>query len=100
DNGDDGALGLGDVDTVVRFTVPVGATVVDMWPRAGFMWSTNPANYPFDIEINGERMTVTACADLVPGLQRLTVVRAVNGVEKEHVFGDPIEIVDTAVLAW
>lgn len=55
-----------------------GSTIDVNVPTA--KWSTTAA--PFDIMISGERMTVTAVANLTSTTQRLTVTRSINGVVK------------------
>jgi hypothetical protein len=56
-----------------------------------------PDDFPYDIAIGGERMTVT---DVTGGSspQTLTVVRSVNGVVKSHTAGDQIGLFRPGVI--
>jgi len=56
--------------------------------------STQPAEVPFDIRVNGEVMTVTSVGDLniVNGRQILAVTRGVNGGSKAHAVGSKVEL--------
>ena len=59
------------------------------------LWTTDPADFPFDIDVGGARLTVTAIgAEEGPGVQTFTVeATSKNGVVK------PIPI-DTPVRLW
>lgn len=56
------------------------------------LWTTDPAAFPFDIRIGGERMTVTNITNATSP-QTFTVTRAVNGVVKSH-------LASAAVRLW
>ncbi len=71
-------------------------TGVDINVADDQLWTTTSGDYPFDIEINGERMTVTACTGS-SSPQTLTVTRSVNGVVKSHSVGASVQLVDIAV---
>ncbi len=60
--------------------------------------SVGPAEFPFDIEIGGERMTVTAVVNTTSP-QDFTVIRSVNGIVKAHSAGAPVMTWTGAVLA-
>ena len=53
---------------------------------AGTRCTTDPADFPFDIDVDGERMTVTSVDVPIDPLEPTTyyVVRGVNGVAKPH----------------
>jgi hypothetical protein len=59
--------------TFVVWNVTVGST-----------WTTDGAEFPFDITVGGERMTVTGVSGTGHVLQDFTVTRSVNGVVKSH----------------
>ncbi|MGV1010412.1 MAG: hypothetical protein ACOYBY_17735 [Dermatophilaceae bacterium] len=59
-----------------------GDTWIDSGVRAG--------DFPFDVMIGGERMTVTACTG---SPQVFTVTRSVNGVVKTHATGASVALV-------
>lgn len=48
--------------SVVAATVTAGATAIDLATTAGPSWTTNDAEFPFDLAIGGERVTVTDIA--------------------------------------
>jgi hypothetical protein len=47
------------------------------------LWTTNASDFPFDIMVNGERMTVTSIASAYSP-QNFSIIRAVNGILKVH----------------
>jgi hypothetical protein len=59
---------------------------------AGPLWTTDDAEYPFDVYVGGERMTVSDITGS-SSPQTFTVTRSVNGVVKSHAAG-------TAVRLW
>ncbi|MDT0305056.1 hypothetical protein [Streptomonospora wellingtoniae] len=58
-----------------------------------------PGEFPFDIRVGGEVMTVTAAAAPLGDLQEFTVVRSVNGISKPHTEGTAVELAAPAVVA-
>jgi hypothetical protein len=63
------------------------------------VWTTDSAEFPFDIYVGGERMTVSAIGAAISELQTFTVTRSVNGVVKEHAIGTPVRLWTPARLA-
>lgn len=61
------------------------------------VWTTDPAEFPFDIMVGGERMTVTAISGATSP-QTFTVTRSVNGVVKTHSVGDKVSLADPVYL--
>jgi len=58
-----------------------------------YLWTTLAGDFPLDILVAGERMTVTnITGSSAP--QTFTVVRAVNGVVKSHVGGAIVELAE------
>jgi hypothetical protein len=55
------------------------------------LWTTDTAQFPFDIGISGERMTVTGITG-TSSPQSFTVTRSVNGVAKAHLAGEPVNL--------
>lgn len=87
-------------------TVPAGAafavlapTVSNFPPPSNIMWADDvrlaipqdTEQFPFDIVVGGEQMTVTAIADQVSP-QLFTVVRSVNGIVKSHAEGTSVAL--------
>lgn len=55
------------------------------------LWTTNSSEMPFDLNINGERVRVTAVSG-ASSPQTMTVTRSVNGVVKSHVANEPVHL--------
>lgn len=77
-------------DSVARYSsngstllvsVTSGATALSVSTSSGPLWTTAVSEFPFDIIVGGECMTVTAIAGATSP-QTFTVVRSVNGVVK------------------
>jgi hypothetical protein len=69
------------------------------------LWTTNPADFPFDIQVKpqgapgrGERITVTGISG-TSSPQTFTVTRSVNGVVMAHNAGDQVSLFFTPVYA-
>jgi hypothetical protein len=74
-------------------------TGVDVLTTVEPVWTTDSAEFPFDIYVGGERMTVSAIGAAISELQTFTVTRSVNGVVKEHAIGTPVRLWTPARLA-
>jgi hypothetical protein len=57
----------------------------------GPLWTTDTDEMPFDINVGGEQMTVTAISGS-SSPQTFTVTRSVNGVTKEHASGSDVRL--------
>ena len=64
----------------------------------GPAWVTDPAELPFDIEVGGEVMTVTAISGS-SSPQTFTVIRSANGIAKAHAAGTPVRLANPAIVA-
>lgn len=66
-----------DIDTELYAAATSAATALTVGPSAGelSLWTTNPADMPFDVRAGGEVMTVTA----VDGWMRDTFTRSTSG---------------------
>lgn len=76
-------------------------TGVDVATTGGTLWVTtasNPSEFPFDVTIGGERMTVTAITGS-SSPQTFTVTRSVNGVVKTHATGASVSLADPMYIA-
>lgn len=79
-----------DSDSTVRPGVtPISSsqTAITFDTPTGPLWTEDPADFPFDINVGGERMRVTGIAPDTGTRQVFTVVRSVNGVVKGHPAG-------------
>lgn len=65
---------------------------------SGIPWTTDPADFPLDINIAGERITVIGVSG-TSGLQTFTVIRAVNGVSKAQLAGADVRLWTAPILA-
>lgn len=61
---------------------------------AGVLWTTAAAEFPFDIRVGGERMTVANITGATSP-QSFTVTRSVNGVVKAQVADEPVALWNT-----
>lgn len=62
-------------------------TVTDATP-----WTTDAADWPLNIIVNGEVMTVTAISAAAGAAQTFTVTRAVNGISRAHPVGSDVTL--------
>lgn len=58
--------------------------------EAGDLWSTTPADFPFDVMISGEKVTFTAGSGTGP--QTMTGTRSVNNVVKNQSTGKQVKL--------
>lgn len=91
----------GRIDTAGgTLAAPVSAvdTALSVSTASGPVWTTDSAEWPFDIRMGGERMTVTAVSGATSP-QTFTVTRSVNGVVKTHAAGADIRLDQPMTLA-
>lgn len=74
------------------------ATSLSVTTPSGPLWTTDPADFPFDLRIGGERVTATAASG-ASSPQTFTVTRAANGVVKALPAGSAVELWQPAVYA-
>lgn len=55
------------------------------------LWTTDPAEFPFDLTLAGERVTVTAISG-ASNPQTFTVTRSVNGIVMSHAAGTDVRL--------
>lgn len=97
---EDVVLGRCDTDgSTLNTSVSSGATSLSVaTTNAGSpLWTTNPADCPFDIEMGGERMTVTNITG-ASSPQTFTVTRSVNGVVKAQTAGTDVRLFQPMIL--
>ncbi|MGA5116846.1 hypothetical protein [Streptomyces pseudogriseolus] len=76
-------------------------TSIDVLTTTGPRWvdsATYASDFPFDITIGGEVMTVTACTGTTTS-QTFTVTRSVNGVVKAHASGTAVSLATPTYVA-
>jgi hypothetical protein len=75
------------------------ATTLSVATASGFpLWTTSSGDFPFDIAIAGERVTVTNVTG-TSSPQSFTVTRAVNGVSKAQSSGSDVRLWFPPILA-
>jgi hypothetical protein len=84
---------LDTTETGVDIAVTAGSA---SWPTT----AANPSQFPFDINIGGERMSVTAITSTGASTYTMTVTRSVNGVVKSHASGVPVHIWQPAFYTY
>lgn len=62
------------------------------------LWTTNAGDFPFDISVGGERMTVTNITGAASP-QTFTVTRSVNGVVKSQTSGTDVRLWQPMILS-
>lgn len=81
--------------------VTASATTVPVTTTSGARWvdsATYPGEFPFDVRTGGEVMRVTGISGTSTA-QTFTVVRAVNGISKEHPAGQDIRLAAPVYVA-
>lgn len=64
------------------------------------LWTVTPAAFPFDINIDGERMTVSGITGATSPQTVAISARSVNGVVKTHPVNAPVRLWDTPRYAY
>lgn len=89
---DDGESAWADTDSELDEDLTTTETAIDVRSASGhWFWTTDVADFPLDIIVGGEVMTVTAISGTA-NPQTFTVTRSVNGVVKTHDTGSTVEL--------
>ncbi|MFE5912093.1 hypothetical protein ACFQ6B_23830 [Streptomyces wedmorensis] len=73
-------------------------TSLSVTTTAARRWTTDPADFPFDIQVGGEEMTATAITGT--GMtQTMAVTRSVNGIVKAHSAGADVRLAHPTIAA-
>lgn len=67
-------------------------TDIDITTPTPPYWTTDAGQYPLDVMVGGERITVAGCTGAGPGQTFTGCTRSVNGVVKTHTTGDAIDL--------
>lgn len=67
------------------------ATSMSVTSTDARLWTTSGAEFPFDLNVGGERVTVTAISG-ASNPQTFTVTRAVNGISMAHASGTDVRL--------
>lgn len=101
---DDSVLGHADTDgSTLALAYPLGTETTLMVATTGTqpaspLWTTSVGDFPFDIRVGGERMTVTNITG-ASSPQAFTVTRSVNGVVKGQTVGTDVRLWQPMVLS-
>lgn len=95
---DDGISRLDSTDSTLSAGVTSSATSISVATTSGTLWTTASGDFPFDIGVSGERMTVTNITG-TSSPQTFTVTRSVNSVSKAQVTGAVVTLWRPGVLA-
>ncbi|WP_431881580.1 hypothetical protein [Micromonospora chalcea] len=66
---------------------------------ASGLWTTKASSFPLDLDVNGERVTVSAITGTSSPQTATVAARSVNGVIKAHPAGAPVTVWRPAVIA-
>jgi hypothetical protein len=72
----------------------VNTTVGPRWVDS----ATYPAEFPFDIRVDGEVMRVTSCTGTAAS-QSFNVTRGINGITKAHANGADVRLATPTIAA-
>lgn len=75
------------------------ATTMSVATTSGPVWTTDPGEFPLDVLIGGERVTVTGVSGGASP-QTFTVVRSANGVVKPHTVNTPVNVAEPFILSF
>ncbi|MGX1133194.1 hypothetical protein RKD49_005384 [Streptomyces glaucescens] len=75
------------------------ATTLTVLTPDGLLWTEEPADFPFNIRVGGEVMTVTGITPVNTTAQTFTVQRSINGVEKAHAVGTQVQVADSPITS-
>lgn len=96
---DDDVLGRADTaGSELAADAGAGDTTLSVATTSGPLWTTSAAEFPFDVRLGGEVVTVTAISGTTSP-QAFTVTRAVNGVAKPQSAGTDIRLDMPMILA-
>lgn len=98
----DAVLGRADTDgSQLNSGMTSTATSMSVATTSGPLWITtasNPGDFPFDVLVGGERMTVTAITG-ASSPQTFTVTRSVNGVVKAQTSTTAVRLFQPTIVA-
>jgi hypothetical protein len=101
---DDAVLGRADTDgSTLAATYPLGTETSLLVATTGAqpaspLWTTAAGDFPFDVSVSGERMTVTNITG-ASSPQTFTVTRSVNGVVKGQTSGTDVRLWQPMILS-
>lgn len=94
-----GSAVRGPSDSELDSGITSSAASMDITTPSGPLWSTDSGDYPLDVFVGGERITITAMGAATGTVQTATITRSVNGVTKSHSAGDAVTLAVPAIRA-
>jgi len=91
---------VGHLDTdnsALNANITATATSIAVKTNSGPLWTTTADDFPFDINVDGERMTVTNITGS-SSPQTFTVTRGVDGYSAAHLTNDAVSLWQPLVL--
>lgn len=79
-------------NTTLAENLDTTETSIDITTPTAPYWTTSAGQYPFDVIVGGERITVGGCTGAGPAQTFTGCTRSVNGVVKTHTTGDVIDL--------
>lgn len=86
--------------SVLTAGIGTGDLSFQVTKTATSLWTTQVSAFPFDINIGGERMTVSGITSATSPQTVTISARAVNGVVKTHPINAPVRLWDTPRYAY
>ncbi|MFE7791321.1 hypothetical protein [Streptomyces sp. NPDC057460] len=87
--------------TVLNGSMTSSTSVCNVNTTVGPRWvdsATYPAEFPFDIRVDGEVMRVTSCTGTAAS-QSFNVTRGINGITKAHASGTDVRLATPTIAA-
>ena len=83
---------IGSATATLGADISSGATSFSIVSGSGGLWTTDPTDFPLDVNIGGERIRLSAIAGAASPQTATVSARSVNAVVKAHTANDPIEV--------
>lgn len=85
-----------DTTTGTTLTTTQTGSLTLVSASGSYPWTVDPADFPLDLMLAGERVTVSSIVDTATtGVQTATIIaRSVNGVVKSHSTGEEVTLVE------
>ena len=95
---DDPACRIDTDSSAINTAASASAATLSVKVLDGPLWTTNPAHVPFDVNIGGIRVTVTAISG-TSSPQTFTVLRSVDGYDKPFPANTPVRLWSRTYIA-
>lgn len=86
-----GKAGTDGSELYTNITSSATSMLVETTSTSYPLWTTATSDFPFDVIVSGERITVSKITGS-SSPQTFTVARSVNGVVKSHLAGEPVSL--------